>query len=46
MSLSSVLISFADKADRKSALAATLTVMNRWLLDRRLCMAACGEGAT
>ncbi|CAK9055424.1 unnamed protein product [Durusdinium trenchii] len=44
MSLSGVLISFADKADRKTALAATLTVLNRWLLDRRISMAACGEG--
>ena len=32
------------KADRKSALAATLNVINRWLLDRRICMAVSGEG--
>eukprot|EP00438_Fugacium_kawagutii_P005197 Skav234134 [mRNA] locus=scaffold753:295699:298386:- [translate_table: standard] len=44
MTLSDVLISYADKADRKSALAATLNVINRWLLDRRICMAVCGEG--
>lgn len=44
MTLSDVLISYADKADRKSALAATLNVINRWLLDRRICMAVAGEG--
>eukprot|EP00435_Cladocopium_sp_Y103_P064920 s876_g26.t1 len=45
MTLSDVLISYADKADRKSALAATLNVINRWLLDRRICMAVAGEGS-
>ncbi|CAE7235229.1 pikD [Symbiodinium sp. CCMP2456] len=44
MTLSGVLTSFADKAERKGALAATFSVLNRWLLDRRVCMAALAEG--
>ena len=39
---------FADprtpEAERKDALAATFSVLNRWLLDRRVCMAALAEG--
>ncbi|CAE7024959.1 PI4KB1 [Symbiodinium natans] len=44
MTLSGVLTSFVDKAERKDALAATFSVLNRWLLDRRVCMAALAEG--
>ncbi|CAJ1355564.1 unnamed protein product [Effrenium voratum] len=44
MALSAILTSFADKAERKNALAATFGAVNRWLLDRRICMATSSEG--
>eukprot|EP00931_Biecheleriopsis_adriatica_P059609 TRINITY_DN35690_c0_g1_i1.p1 TRINITY_DN35690_c0_g1~~TRINITY_DN35690_c0_g1_i1.p1 ORF type:complete len:948 (+),score=211.76 TRINITY_DN35690_c0_g1_i1:426-2846(+) len=44
MTLSGVMVALQEKAERKAALGATLNVLNRWLLDRRLYMALSEEG--
>eukprot|EP00930_Biecheleria_cincta_P068779 TRINITY_DN56615_c0_g1_i1.p1 TRINITY_DN56615_c0_g1~~TRINITY_DN56615_c0_g1_i1.p1 ORF type:complete len:894 (+),score=203.41 TRINITY_DN56615_c0_g1_i1:116-2797(+) len=44
MRLSVSLAALTEKSERKAALKSTLVLLNRWLLDRRLSMAASGEG--